>query len=150
MTDAHQPVVAAPDRLEFVRAEVQDHLALGFDRVPGLIEIRAFKDISRRQKFCIDQAQALGWIGRFAVEGFDVFTGCATRLDSSSGRKDNLRAVRTLWADCDCKVEGDAEVFRIRLEEFKSNANVVWQVFMDIDADDVLDFAIQLDAKADD
>jgi hypothetical protein len=53
------------------------------------------------------------------------------------------------WAYADAGTPGDQTddeiMWRIRLEEDKSNPNVVWQVFMDTDGDDAIDYSMQVD-----
>ena len=56
------------------------------------------------------------------------------------------------WAFSDAGTPGEADdeiMWRIRLEEWKVNPNVVWQIFMDIDGDGAIDFSMQLDESGD-
>jgi hypothetical protein len=57
------------------------------------------------------------------------------------------------WAFSDAGTGGDSSddelMFRIRLEEAPNNANVVWQVFMDVDLDGLVDFSLQVDESGD-
>ncbi len=53
------------------------------------------------------------------------------------------------WAFSDAGTPADKTddeiMWRIRLEEWKTNPNVVWQVFMDVDGDDLIDYSVQVD-----
>jgi hypothetical protein len=55
------------------------------------------------------------------------------------------------WAYSNAGTPGDKTddeiMWRIRLEEEKTNPNVVWQVFMDTDGDDLVDWSMQVDAS---
>lgn len=57
------------------------------------------------------------------------------------------------WAFSDAGTPGDSSddeiMFRIRLEESKTNPSAVWQVFMDTDLDGLVDYSFQVDESGD-
>ena len=88
--------------------KARDILAALFADVPGLVELRAIDlaggGVRGREFLPAANGDAIATFAReHDAKGLNLYFGCATRKDASSGRADNCLAVPVLFADLDFK-----------------------------------------------
>jgi hypothetical protein len=95
---------------------------------PGLIEIRAFDPTTEKpieRIFSRKFNELFPFIQKHMVS-HNVYFGCATRKDSSSGEKDNLCTIPAFWVDCDfIKYAGGEPEIRELIKKFPLPPSII-------------------------
>lgn len=107
----------------FEERPAREWLAALFEGVPGVVEVRALDARTGRARedlraFASSPEEALAAIARAARAGVNVYAAVATRRDASSGKKENVAAVRAVYADLDAKAGADLAALLKRAEAF--------------------------------